>query len=273
MRDIHLNETTAYYRCSDPELSLDQYSQRLCTKEGVEKAQQIQRDVYPAVSRHICVRARHFYETIKIVLAMHDVDAVISLGSGFSLLTYYLSEDFPRVQFIDSDVATVLKARKDRIRELQKYFGPQILHVEQKIFDVSKLAKAKGEIKNFFPYKKPLFVMEGMSYYLTSKELQWLFDSFHQYNQFFCMYDYWPSTARRSLIFNKMISLIENQEAGEAQITVVKPEDFQKMEGAVHLVEDKGLDEIEKKWARQPYELEDPNETVPSRFRVISKNT
>ena len=116
-KEISSAEMTACWRSLEKDLSLDHLSLLMSSKEGQAKATDYQHQQYPAVTRHFCLRARYFYDqAIKLLTSDIHYDALISFGSGFSLLTRIIAEAFHQLQpnkslfIFDSDIENILLA-------------------------------------------------------------------------------------------------------------------------------------------------------------------
>ncbi|MCB0327400.1 MAG: hypothetical protein KDD52_07265 [Bdellovibrionales bacterium] len=272
MNRILFHEMEAYFRGKYPELSLDPYSRAFCSQEGTELAHTFAQS-YADYGQYLCLRARIYYEHVTTLLKSNSYDAVISLGTGFSLLTFYLSEYHSNIRFIDADDAILMKTRKNRMVPVQKLFGPQTLQVEQKIFDLEKVAKAKGEIQNFFPYKNPLFLMEGLSLFLNKKNLSWLFQSLQDYAKFTFIYDCFsqgsPALQKVRELMNQL-STAKNNDLFFAE--GFDGNQIEAMEGKSLKIKEHSFLDLEKKYLQDSSFFQDRIDSFQIHFRVILKN-
>ena len=126
--DISSAEMTGHWRSMEPNLSGDVHSTKMATPEGRAKAIDYQSTKYPFASRHFSLRAGYFLSSALRLLFQPeaDYDSVLSLGSGFSLLTYTIalalrSKDRTRELYIlDSDIDKILKARQEKLEAEKK---------------------------------------------------------------------------------------------------------------------------------------------------------
>ena len=79
---------TAVSRSEYPTISKDKYSHLLASQAGYNKAQDYCHNEYPHAALQMSIRAGYCFDQCSKLLNEGDFDAVVSLGSGFSLLTF-----------------------------------------------------------------------------------------------------------------------------------------------------------------------------------------
>jgi len=270
MSSVSSNEITAYYRSLYPEISLDSMSKSLCSTEGVALAKDFEKNVYPLVGRHISLRNRFFFEQVKGLLNIGVFDSVVSFGSGLSLLTLQIARCFPTIRFIDTDLLQVIEARRAKLKELGGNFMPKNLHIEIKEFNIEEGFKASLSIQENFLVKKPVIILEGVSYFLSFACLKWFFSEITKFNSVAIVFDYWPPYAKQSLTFNKMSESFKTSISEEVKKTL---SDFDVADlSSLKVLEDVELRDTELMYSNEIL-MNNLNNVVPARFRVLcSKN-
>lgn len=214
-KEISSAEMTATWRSQEPEVSFDSVSGRMATPAGADKATRYQHEQYPFAARHFSLRAGYFYRQALQLLDEGDYDAIISIGSGFSLLTYTIAMEYQckypgkPLYIFDSDLEKIIVARVKKQSELE-LDTPAAVTFEQAAIDVEKAFKSGMEVDQLFnpSVKKPIFILEGVSYFLTPDCLQWLFLGIQRaYMGSAVIWDYWPDDlVKRSAFFNTVLT-------------------------------------------------------------------
>ena len=210
--DISSAEMTAYWRSLYPKLSSDTLSINLATAEGIQKATVFEEKFnYPLVGRKVSVRAGFMLQKSTEILSTGLYDSCISLGSGFSMLTYMLAEQLNRdndmpIQFIDLDLLEIIKERKRRISRLivDKKISADVLSTIQNVdIDIEAMHTTDISFKGVFrDCKRPLFIIEGLIYFLTQDCVKWLMQQITRYDLSAVIFDYWPENGvNESLCF------------------------------------------------------------------------
>lgn len=281
-KDISSAEMTAYWRSLYPKYSHDNASVKLASSSGITKAHEFEKKFdYPLIGRHVSVRAGFIFETASSLLSTHRYDACISLASGFSLLNYYLAEKHCKqdnIAYIDTDLQHMIVDRKRRIDSLfnTSVITKDILNrVKLQGLDLEEVSKEKISFKDIFPaYKKPLFIIEGVIYFLSQSCVSWCLDNIASFEHAACIFDYWPNDGvTSSLCFKRVIDSLtgfipENIKSlwSHAQI--------QELDKKFSLVHDYSLANIESEMSKKHHEpslFVDQNRFFPVRFIVAEK--
>jgi hypothetical protein len=196
--NISSAEMTALWR-SEYEISKDKLSKNITTSEGKRLADQfISKYHYPIVSRKVSVRARFFLDKAILLLRSRKYDSCISFASGFSLLLYLLLletyEDIPALKFIDTDLTDIIKERSDRLKNFSDIEVLSLLRkIELQALDLENACQEKRHLKDIFPsFLNPIFIIEGVIYFLSAKCVTWLFQEISSYENAAIILDYWP---------------------------------------------------------------------------------
>jgi O-methyltransferase involved in polyketide biosynthesis len=221
-KDISSAEMTAHWRSMEAQFSADPYSTHMATDAGRAKANEYLSKQYPFAVRHFSLRAKYFRQNALMLLFKPgaDYDSILSLGSGFSLLTYTIALAFRagdsqrKIYVLDSDIPKILQARQEKLKKLGLasidgvHFEQQVLNIEQSFKD------GKSVQACFSPHvKKPIIILEGLSYFLTPACLQWLFDGIKKgYPGAAIIWDYWPeSLITRSPFFTTVLEYFKKE--------------------------------------------------------------
>lgn len=217
--NISSAEMTAFWRSKFPKLSGDHLSVMLASPEGIQKAHEFEKKYqYPLVGRKVSVRAGWCLKQTTKMLLTGDYDSCISLGSGFSLLTYFaalaIAKEKPAVKFYDVDLAEIISLRSERITKLPPHtLDPDVAKKIHTI--VCDLEKAYAEGKKFselFPAcKAPVFLVEGIIYFLSKGCVEWIYQGIANYPNSAVVFDYWPEGGPEdSKCFKRMLDSIRD---------------------------------------------------------------
>ncbi len=214
--DISSAEMTAYWRSLYPKLSSDTLSINLASAEGIQKAKVFEeRFKYPLLGRKVSVRAGFMLQKAIEILSTGLYDSCISLGSGFSMLTYILAEQLNRdnempIQFIDLDLPEIIEERKRRLSRLiidRKVSADVVSTIQNIEIDIEAMHTNTISFKDVFrDCKRPLFMIEGLIYFLTEDCVEWLMQQITRYDLSAVIFDYWPENGvNESLCFRNAI--------------------------------------------------------------------
>lgn len=279
--NISSAEMTAYWRCKYPQLSGDRLSVKLASSEGIQKAKEFEKKFqYPLVGRKISVRAGWFLKQVTNLLLTGKYDSCISLGSGFSLLTYLLAlatnEQRPAINFYDVDLDEIIHLRKERIDKLPiNTLTPQVIRKTHNIaFDLEKAFQEGKKFGDMFPNcEAPLFIIEGIIYFLSKGCVQWIYNSIVNYRNSAVLFDYWPESGPdNSKCFKAMLESIKNFIPEKVRGLLSQQEIIKLCQSP--LFSDVSLKEVENEYSREKGEqpqLVDQNEFIPVRL-VIFQN-
>lgn len=215
-KDFSSAEMTAFWRAQEPEISGDQASQQLTTSLGRAKAKEFEiRFNYPLCKRKIAVRAGFFLSEAVRLLDTKKYDSCISLASGFSFLTYYIlkkiNHKLPNIKFIDTDLFDIIKERQERQKKLDSNTFKLLQKIELRILDLEEACKNGKKLQDLFiGCKQPLFLIEGVIYFLSPKCVNWLFDEIANYPNAAFIMDYWPEEGiKKSKCFAEAITKLK----------------------------------------------------------------
>jgi O-methyltransferase involved in polyketide biosynthesis len=198
--NISSAEMTAYWRSLFPQFSHDEISIKLASPAGIEKSKEFEKRFdYPLIGRKVSVRAGFILQNAIRLLATGKYDSCISLASGFSLLTYCiaagLSERSAHIHFFDSDLPHMAEERAKRINALPSGLLSPSVSNKIKIVpaDLEAACRAGTSLKDLFPgCKRPLFIIEGVIYFLSAECVKWLIAEISSYDNAAVIFDYWP---------------------------------------------------------------------------------
>ena len=205
--DISSAEMTAYYRSVFENISKDNISSLLVSKEGIAKAKAFDAKYnYELVYRKISLRAGFFYEEALDLLKTGCYDSCISFASGFSTLTYTirkrlveLNDIYSSIKFIDSDLPHIIHERNSRFEELLSNNGIDELiykKIKANVLDLEEAASKSLSLMDLYPNcKRPLFLIEGVVYFLSTNCLNWLIKEVSEYHKSAIIIDYWPENS------------------------------------------------------------------------------
>lgn len=194
-------EMTAFLRSTDAHISNDSISQHMVSNVGISNTYQfIAMFDYPLIARLISVRAGFFLTESLRLLATGKYDACISIASGFSLLTSLIKQQTKQpVVFVDCDLQKIMDERIKRMNTHPMRSGTPLNTTEHYVLDILKLYQNKIAIKTQFShYKSPLFVIEGLSYFLPKDVSYWLVSQLLHFTNAAIMFDYCPKQERQS---------------------------------------------------------------------------
>lgn len=207
-------EMTAYWRSAYHNISKDHLSREIATEEGIDKALQFEHQYhYPLVGRKVSVRARFFLDEATRLINTNKYDSCISLASGFSLLTTCINKNINQsirsIKFIDTDLREIIDERNKR---LDKLFANNVMsqfkNIHIKVLDLELACSNKLSLKKIFnDCNNPIFLIEGVIYFLSSECVKWLINEISLYNNAALMLDYWQEDGvLRSKCFSRIVS-------------------------------------------------------------------
>lgn len=267
-------EMTAYWRSQEPEISGDTLSAKLVSPSGIQLAKQFENDVYPNVTRHLTIRNRYFQSRILKLLSTHQYDSCFSLGSGLSLLTYYLAlQTTSKIRFYDFDIPEMIEFREERIKSLNGELQSRAMHKISTIgLDIEQASNQDQNFCEIMPkVNSPIIIMEGITYFLSSESIKWIFDSIEQYKTIAFVFDYWPDYAANvSDVFNRAFKFIKNSVKENIKLQLSR-NDILELIGPYKLHEDMEVREVETEFVDSTL-MGDMNNIFPARFAVVVSN-
>ena len=273
MADDHVSsaEITAYMRSQKPAMSHDSLSAQLVSEAGYQKFLEFTEGFnYPLGTRKIIARAGYFYEEAKQLLATGNYDSCISFASGFSLLTYLLAESASdHIQFYDIDLPNMLEVRKQRIDAIKQDLNITVLdRLQTQPLDVNTIEQV--DLSQLFPNcHHPLFIVEGLTYFLTQDVVTALLKQITSYKDSALILDYWPEDALEiSAILKRILSQLPGFIAEDLQ-SLLLPQQINILQQAYAHFSDKNICEVDSllstKLGEKPL-LIDQNEVFPIRI-------
>ncbi len=204
--NISSAEMTAYWRSLYPRLSGDMLSASLATEAGIAKAKEFEQKFnYSLVGRKVSVRSGFLLETATQLLSSGKYDSCISLASGFSLLTHHiallLKFNYSDLAFLDLDLPHIAKERSNRLQALLKdsLFNSINSNINILALDLENACKEGQTFQEIFKLcKKPLFIIEGVIYFLSENCVKWIIDNVLNYETVGLLLDYWPEAGIHS---------------------------------------------------------------------------
>jgi hypothetical protein len=268
-------EMTAVWRSSTAKISLDALSGALSSQDGRNLAGVFRDDVYPLIERHLTVRARFFLENGVGLMRHGNFDACISLGSGLSMLTTGIHSrvmqdrrgDAP--YFVDADVPRMIALRRERLR----VSGRGTRALEHVSLDLEECARQRKRLRNIVPRAKhPIFVLEGLIYFLSRACVEWLFEEIRSYSDAAVIVDYWPSQAPiLSSTFRRMIDFFERPQVVENVRGLISESDWSNLLVGWSILCDQDVATVERGFVTEVL-LTDPEAFVPARFLVAASS-
>ena len=135
--------------------------------------QALERLTVPGIMLHYVLRKRYLEETAVRSIA-EGTKQVVILAAGFDTLACRLSRQFPDVLFIEVDHPATQKVKK-RLVEETEWDSQNLLFLEVD-FSKDSLEDKFRAIERFNRDKRSLFIMEGITMYLTEAEIGRLFN-------------------------------------------------------------------------------------------------
>lgn len=215
--NISSSEMTAYWRSIYPQLSGDKLSVKLSSDNGICKSHEFEKKFdYPLVSRKVSVRAGFFLKQSVDLILTGRFDSCISFASGFSLLSYYIAmaiqEIFPDIILIDTDLPNIIKERENRLQSIANELNEKAFSkVKSMVCDLELAASENRSIKDIFPdVKSPIFLIEGVIYFLSKACVDWITREVSQYENSAIIMDYWPENGmEESKCFKQVVESLK----------------------------------------------------------------
>ncbi len=274
-KDVSSAELTANYRCAFPELSGDTLSLLLSSNSGRVLAETfISKYNYPLAKRKISVCAGYFLQETTRLIQTGLYDSVISFASGFSLLTYLIADKNPQFSglFFDTDLPYMVKQRNERIAAIaDKHTTPKILRkLHSMDFDIEQAYREKCTLEKIFPNcKRPIFILEGVSYFLSPGCVDWLLKQMSSYDCSAVTLYYWPENMlERSALFARVFKDLNKGMIKEELKSFWNASTLANFRKYFPIVSDCALETVEAKMVNDVSEcqLVDPNTFFPVRL-------
>ncbi len=274
---------TAYWRSLYPNFSHDPNSKLLASSQGIAKAKEFEeRFEYPLVARKVSVRAGYILQEAKRLLKTGQYDACISLASGFSLLTYCIADELgslsDKIKFYDVDLPHMLAEREKRISSLtDRILNPHwVLKIHNVPADLEKLYQENCSFRDLFVCKRPLFIIEGVIYFLSESCVNWIIDSIHSFENSAMICDYWPEGGtQESACFKRVVDSMKDF-IPETIKSFWDEKSICEISSRFQSIEIREIADIERQMSDevgQHSEFTDPNLFFPVRFMTAIKTT
>ncbi len=269
-------EMTAYWRSVFPTISLDPISIRMASQAGIDKAEDIVMQLnYPLLPKKISVRARYMFDNAVKLLQTGNYDACISFASGFSLLISLIKNAFPStsIQFFDTDLPHMMIERKNRLLQLQH--EDLISAAMQWILDLELAAKNKLRLTELFPnINTPVFILEGIIYFLTPHCVSWLIKEIKNYTTAAVILDFFPaSSLTTSAMMRNGVEKLANYMPEKIQDFIWDEKQLADFQNGFNSSELKPIQIAEREYSTQvdlPVEFSDPNDFFPAMLMTVS---
>jgi hypothetical protein len=282
-KEISSAEMTAYWRSLFPQLSKDTLSIKLASQAGIEKATAFETKFsYPLIGRKVSVRAGFILENIIRLLSTGKYDSCISFASGFSFLTHVAAQELAEkginnITFIDSDLPNMAAERKKRIEKLPNEILPQNHSKNIKIvpLDLELACQKNQTLQELFPHcKRPLFIIEGVIYFLSQACVKWIIDNTANYEHSALIFDYWPENGvEESACFKRVVDSLKGF-IPENIKSFWMMDNIQQLKHSFSRVEDYKISDIEHRMSKEnkePPQFNNQQEFFPVKFIVAEK--
>jgi hypothetical protein len=273
--DVSSAELTANYRCAFPELSGDKLSLLLSSDAGRLLAENfIAKYNYPLVTRKISVCAGYFLQEATRLIQTGLYDSIISFASGLSLLTYLIAKKNPQFSgvFFDTDFPYMIEQRNERIAAIaDKALDSKILKKLQSMaFDIEAAYRENRALEKIFPNcKRPIFILDGVSYFLSPGCVDWLLQQMGSYDCSAVTLYYWPENMfERSALFSRVFKDLNKGMIKEELKSFWNANTLAKLQKYFPIVSDLALEAVETQMVNDASEcqLVDPNTFFPVRL-------
>jgi methyltransferase (TIGR00027 family) len=238
----------AYLRSLDISVSNDSLACNFVDKEGKHVATNWL-EVYPGVGRQICIRARYIEETVDYYLPKNG-GQVISLASGLS--TYpYRSTWMEKVKYYaEVDFPDMIKFKKNAINRLTKegVVSKPLIAIKYVGLDITDdILMEKLKSNGWQSTKKTVFIIEGVSYYLSFHALTKLIKNIKlsSCSGSIVIIDYFPQSCSQTKQFKKVMGMIAR--GGEATLCCPSTEQVSEIFKHYKIISDVA-DELERKY-------------------------
>ena len=134
----------------------------------------IERMVLPGIQSHYIVRKRYIEDAVRGGLRS-CFRQVVNVGAGFDSLCWRLHSEYPKVIFLELDHPST---QREKRKTLEKHASLKAnLHLQAADLTRVDLATALRDCPQFETQLPTLFVIEGLTMYLTEMEIKGLFRS------------------------------------------------------------------------------------------------
>ncbi len=276
--NISSAEMTAYWRSAYSKLSGDDLSHRLASEEGIKKAEEFAHQYnYPFIARKVSVRAGFFLRQTVALLESKQYDACVSFASGFSLLTYFIAKSISSsINFIDIDLPSIIAKRNERLLSISDFFDEKVSKkLQTKVLDLESAYQSNKSFQELFPNcSSPIFLIEGVIYFLSDPCVKWIFEQIAAYDNAAVIFDYWPDNMlEQNACFERVYKTLD-QTILEQTKSFWSKEQKEKLASQFSSITDTSIQDIEVAFSEELAEtpqFSDPADFFPVRILTAEK--
>ena len=214
-QNIEIHETafvTAYFRSLHETLSQDIYAKLWNNEATTIWATDYLNNVSSEEAKAHCLRNRYFLNTISKLVDNNTVEVLINFGAGFSMYPYLLSEQLVNIE-IDKPEIVSYKKRQLQDWEEQGVLPKRKIHFLAADFSSDYITLLWSEIKAITKEKPSFILIEGVLFFLNTKEINILFRFFNKLQH---PMDYIGSASftkeiRQTLSFKRLITFLKRK--------------------------------------------------------------
>ncbi len=165
---IKIHETAfviATFRASNEALSKDKYSIYWKNPKTDKWINNFLEKVSKDEPFTHCLRNRHFYETIRKLIASNEIEVLINFGCGFSMYPYLFDKELIHVEIDQKDVIHHKKNEVERLVKEGK-LPERKIHYIAKDFNLEK-EELEIELKSIVGNKRSFVLLEGLIFFLS----------------------------------------------------------------------------------------------------------
>ncbi len=199
-RPVSSAELTALWRSLHPSISHDNLSIHMVSDKAKHQSDVfIEMHHYPLISRKISARAGYIFNEALHLIRNYHCDSVLSFACGYSLLGLLISLASPHpIHVIDTDLPLILADRQQRLKNLSLSKAEQtaLAKVSHDEFDIEQAAVKNIDLSKRFPQcKRPVIILEGITYFLTPNTRDWLIQALKKWHNACIILEYWPENS------------------------------------------------------------------------------
>lgn len=184
-QNLGVNETayiTSTYRSTNADLSKDPYAKLwntpatdLWVKEHIESVSEHEPHLH-------CLRNRYFFEQINSMFKEGSIKTLINFGCGFSMYPFSLPDG---LQHIEIDFPEIVRWKEERLNVwmAQGVLPGRTIHFIGTDLSSADSADLVSQIKKIQGENPSFILLEGVLFFLTSQQTDFLFDLFSEIQQ------------------------------------------------------------------------------------------
>lgn len=150
------------------------------------------------IKRKISARSGYIFTEAVRIIEIYNCDSIISLACGYSMLGFLVNQRVKKaIDIVDTDLLDILQSRQSRYKYLplndsEKSSLSNIHHLE---FDIEKAFLEDIKLASFFKrYKRPVIILEGITYFLNPKTRDWLMAQLKEWDDACIILECWPES-------------------------------------------------------------------------------